>query len=167
MSQTPDEGQPDIVDEHFRPFVRALGNLVITFALAEAELLDFVSAMLGDDELLAVNVLKAQDAKEKVLTLANSIGLTGFDRDELSAGIESFWADKGLRNRLIHDQWYTNLFELGAVGTRGMTRTRNPAEVFGTPSVDGVWRLAATFQYYDGLFSHRAYMIRRTRTVSS
>jgi hypothetical protein len=34
MSETPGEDQPDLVDDHFRPFARALGNLVI--ALAEA-----------------------------------------------------------------------------------------------------------------------------------
>ena len=55
------DDQPDLVDEHFRPFVRALGNLVITFALCEASLLALVSEMLGDDELKAVTVLKAQD----------------------------------------------------------------------------------------------------------
>ena len=32
----------DLVDVYFQPFVRALGNLVITFALAEAALLDLV-----------------------------------------------------------------------------------------------------------------------------
>jgi hypothetical protein len=71
MSQAaPDDDQLDLVDEHFRPFVRALGNLVITFALCEARLLDLVSEMLGGDELKAVTVLTAQDAKEQVLSLA-------------------------------------------------------------------------------------------------
>jgi hypothetical protein len=56
----PDDDQPDLVDEHFRPFVRALGNLVITFALCEASLLELVSEMFGGDELKAVTVLKAK-----------------------------------------------------------------------------------------------------------
>jgi hypothetical protein len=37
----------DLVDVHFQPFVRALGNLVITFALAKAALLDLVAEMHG------------------------------------------------------------------------------------------------------------------------
>ena len=40
---------------------------MITFALAEAQLLDIVSEMLGGDEREALVVLKAQDAKERVL----------------------------------------------------------------------------------------------------
>jgi hypothetical protein len=56
---------------------------VITFALAEARLLDLVSEMLGGDELKAVAVLKAPDAKEQVLSLVKSIGLSGFDLNEL------------------------------------------------------------------------------------
>jgi hypothetical protein len=31
---THDDEKPDLVDEHFRPFVRALGNLVITLQFA-------------------------------------------------------------------------------------------------------------------------------------
>jgi hypothetical protein len=38
-----------------------------------------------------------------------------------------------------------------------------PEEVFGMPNVDEVWRLALRFQEYDGLFAHRAYVIRRER----
>jgi hypothetical protein len=53
----------DIVDDFYAPFVRPLGNLVIAFALAEAELLDLVSEMLGGDELKAVALLKSQNAK--------------------------------------------------------------------------------------------------------
>jgi hypothetical protein len=94
----------DMVDEHFRPFVRALGNLVITFALAEAALLEMVSEMLGQDEPKAAGILKnSHDAKENVLVLANSIGLSGFDHEELLKGVESYWIDRGRRNRLIHD----------------------------------------------------------------
>jgi hypothetical protein len=96
---------------------------------------------------------------EKVLALANSIGLTGYDHDELLAGIASFWTDKGDRNRLVHDQWYP----IGTVKTRGLTRAKTPQEIFGEPDVSEVWQLALRFQHYDGLFSHRAYMIRRER----
>lgn len=152
------------MDEAFRPFVRALGNLVITFALAEAKLLELVSEMLGGDELTAVSVLKSQDAKEQVLGLVKSIGLSGFDLDELLTGVGSFWADKDARNRLIHDEWFAVLYERGTVGTRGLTRSKTPQEIFGMPNVDDIWRLAVRFGNYDGMFSHRAYMIRRERS---
>ena len=55
-----------------------------------------------------------------------------------------------------------NIYE-GAVATRGLTRTKTPEEVFGTPNVEEVWRLALRFQQYQGLFSHRAYALRRGR----
>ena len=162
MSETPGEDQPDLVDDHFRPFARALGNLVITFALAEAKLLDMVSEMLGGDELKAVALLKSPDTKDNVLSLVRSIGLRGFDLDELLGQVNSFWIDKATRNRLVHDEWFPNIYE-GAVATRGLTRTKTPEEVFGTPNVEEVWRLALRFQQYQGLFSHRAYALRRGR----
>lgn len=42
----------DLVDEFFRPYVRALGNLVITFAECEAALLELATALYGDDETM-------------------------------------------------------------------------------------------------------------------
>jgi hypothetical protein len=155
--QHPDD---DLVDEHFRPFVRALGNLVILFAWAEAKLLELVSEILGGDELKAVAVLKTQD-KADVLALIPSIGLGGFDK-ELKAGVETFWDDKAARNRLIHDEWFPNIFERN-VATRGLTRTKTPEEIFGTPNVDEIWALALRFRDYAYLFSHRAWGIRRER----
>jgi hypothetical protein len=62
--------QPDIVDTHFRPFVRALGNLAITFALCESALLRLVTATVGGTELQAV-AIKHQNAKDRVTTLAH------------------------------------------------------------------------------------------------
>jgi hypothetical protein len=59
--------ESDLVDVHFRPFVRALGNLVITFALCENELLRLVTVMAGG-ELQAIAILKDQKhAKDRVL----------------------------------------------------------------------------------------------------
>jgi hypothetical protein len=37
---------------------------------------------------------------------------------------------------------------LGEVGTRGLTRTKKPKEVFGRPTVDEVWELAQRFDAY-------------------
>jgi len=164
----PDDDQPDLVDEHFRPFVRALGNLVITFALCEASLLELVSEMLGGDELKAVTVLKAQDAKEQVLALVRSLGLSGYDLEELLSGVDKFWTDKAARNRLVHDEWYPSLLEdedagieIGDIGIRGLTRAKVPKEVFGIVDITEVWELAVRFRDYDHLFSHRSYDIRR------
>ena len=158
----PDDDQPDLVDEHFRPFVRALGNLVITFALCEARLLELVSEMLGGDELKAVTVLKAQD-KDQVLSLVRSLGLSGYDLEELVTGVDMFWTDKAARNRLVHDEWYPGLLEIGNVGIRGLTRAKTPKEVFGIADITEVWQLALRFHNYDDLFSHRSYVIRRQR----
>ena len=166
----PDDDQPDLVDEHFRPFVRALGNLVITFALCEARLLELVSEMLGGDELKAVTVLKAEDAKDLVLSLVRSLGLSGYDLEELLSGVDKFWTDKAARNRLVHDEWYPSLLEdedakieIGDIGIRGLTRAKVPKEVFGIVDVTEVWKLAMCFRDYDHLFSHRSYVIRRQR----
>jgi hypothetical protein len=115
-----EEQDPDLVDEHFRPFVRPLGNLVIAFALAEAELLDMVAEMLGGDELAAVSVLKSQDAEQRVLSLVQSIELSGFELQVLSDGVKSYWRNKEARNRLIHDCWFPNIYEQ-TVATRGLT----------------------------------------------
>jgi hypothetical protein len=158
--------ESDLVDEHFRPFVRALGNLVITFALAEAATLELVGEMLGGDELKAVALLKSQDAKEEVLSLVDDTGLQGYDLEELRQAVVNFWSDKEERNRLIHDEWFPNIYEKN-VATRGITRKKNPEVIFNTPEVKGVWELALRFQSYDDLFSHRAYVIRRAegRTV--
>jgi hypothetical protein len=162
VSDSVADDQPDLVDEYFRPFVRALGNLVITFALCEAQMLAMVTEMLGGDEFKAVALLKSPDAKEEVLALVRSIGLDGFDLKDLLNNVDGFWSDKAVRNRLIHDEWFQNLFE-ASVATRGLTRTKTPEEVFGAPDVNEEWQLAHRFQEYDGLFSHRAYILRRER----
>jgi hypothetical protein len=153
----------DLVDEFYRPFLRALGNLVISFAQSEAALLDLVSEFNGGDEAAAVKALKAPDAKDQLLAFVNQVGLRGFDLDELLDGVRSYWEDKEIRNRLMHDQWYPNPDSIGSVGTRGFTRARVPKEIFRTPTVEEVWLLARRFQEYDDIFSHRSHMIRRNR----
>jgi hypothetical protein len=108
----------------FGPFVRALGNLVITFAICENELLGLVTAMANGDELRAINILKDQKpAKDQIVALARGLGLPGFDRDELISGIEGFWEDKEVRNRLIHDYWFPGMVLPGLIKTRGVTRS--------------------------------------------
>jgi hypothetical protein len=153
--------QSDLVDVHFRPFVRALGNLVITFALCENELLELVRAMVGN-ELEAVAILKDQKhAKDRVIALARALHLPAPETEELISGIEGFWRDKEIRNRMIHDEWFPNILEPGAIHTRGVTRAKQPRLIFGDRSVDEVWAVAERFQQYDGLFSHRSWALSR------
>src|ERR1700674_4719991 len=121
---------PDLVDEHFKPFVRALGNLVITFALCENELLGLVTAIARGDELQAIAILKDQKAKDRVIALAKGLNLPPFETGELFSGMEGFWRDKDIRNRMIHDEWFPSLLQRGAIHTRGMTRAKQPEEIF-------------------------------------
>jgi len=160
-TMTSEQDHPDLVDEHFRPYVRALGNLVITFALCETELLRLVAAMKGCDELEAAEFLKGEKPKERIIALVEGLGLPEFEAGELVTGIENFWRDKDLRNRLIHDEWLPHLFHAGTVFTRGITRGRTPEVVFGNLSVNEVWALAWRLQQYDHLFSHRYWTLTR------
>jgi hypothetical protein len=101
--------QPDLVDVHFQPFVRALGNLVITFALCENELLRLATAIAGGDELQAIAILKDRNAKDRVIALVKDLNLSASDTGELVSGIEGFWRDKDIRNRMIHDEWFPSV----------------------------------------------------------
>ncbi|WP_426442889.1 hypothetical protein [Bradyrhizobium genosp. P] len=168
-----DMSEPDdLVDEFYRPYVRALGNMVVLFAQCEADLLAFVSELCGggdDAELGAVRLLKDEKAKDRIIELVRRMGLSGFDLDELVGGIDNFWSDKEARNRLIHDDWFPSVAEgqLGRVGTRGLTRKKVPEEVIGWPGVDEVWGLAHRFREYSSLFSHRAWELSRNRSPDS
>jgi hypothetical protein len=42
-----DTERTDLVDVFYAPFVRALGNLVITFAQSESALLELVTELVG------------------------------------------------------------------------------------------------------------------------
>ena len=63
-------GPDDLVDEFYRPYVRALGNMVVLFAQCEADLLALVAELCGggdDAELDAVRLLKdAEKAKDRI-----------------------------------------------------------------------------------------------------
>jgi hypothetical protein len=163
----------DLVDEFYRPYVRALGNMVVLFAQCEADLLAFVAELCGggdDAEIDAVRLLKdAEKAKDRIIELVRGLGLSGFELDELAGGIAGFWSDKEARNRLIHDDWFPGLVEdrVGMVGTRGLTRKKVPEEVIGWPGVDEVWGLAHRFREYGSLFSHRAWALSRDRSPVS
>lgn len=169
-----DTSEPDdLVDEFYRPYVRALGNMVVLFAQCEATLLDLVAELCGSGEkaeLDAVRLLKDEKkAKDRIIELVRGLGLSGSNLDELVGGIDNFWSDKEVRNRLIHDDWFPSLEEdgLGRVGTRGLTRKKVPEEVIDWRSVDEVWGLAYRFREYSGLFSHRAWELSRNRNPDS
>ena len=53
------DDHPDVVDVFYQPFIRPLGNLVITFARAEAALIELLSEINGGDERAAVVLMKA------------------------------------------------------------------------------------------------------------
>jgi hypothetical protein len=169
-----DTSEPDdLVDEFYRPYVRALGNMVVLFAQCEADLLALVAELCGGGdcaEIEAVRLLKdAEKAKDRIIERVRGLGLSGFDLDELVNGIDKFCFDKEARNRLIHDDWFPSLVEgeVGRVGTRGLTRKKLPEEVIGWPSVDEVWSLAYRLQEYSSLFSHRAWELSRNRSPDS
>jgi hypothetical protein len=163
-----DQLEDDLVDEFFRPYIRALGNVVVLFAQCEADLLTLVAELQGGDEVEAIRLLKDEKAKDRIIALVGGLGLSDFDLEELVAGVGQFWSDKEVRNRLIHDDWFPGLGQsAGKVGTRGLTRKKVPEVVVKWPSVDEVWSLASRFRELKYLFSHRAWALSRARCAGS
>jgi hypothetical protein len=162
--------QKDLVDVFYAPFVRPLGNLAILFAQAEAALLEFAAELTGETEKDAQRFLqmKAPDAKQEIIPVAQASGLEGFDLEELSEGIESYCCDRERRNRLIHDEWYVDLFndERATPRTRGLPRKKDAVVVWGNSTPDDVWQLALRFRDYRSLFSFRAHDLRRRKGSS-
>ena len=159
---TDDPDQPDLVDVFYRSLVRPLGNLVITFAQAEASLLELVTELDGTEEN-ARRILKNLDdaARGRVIDLIETkSGLVGFDLAELLKAIVSFWQDKERRNRYIHDEWFPDL-TTGAPMTRGLPRKRAATIMFDAPSPEEVWALAKRFRENGSLFSITAHKLRR------
>jgi hypothetical protein len=156
-----DAEQQDLVDVFYRPLVRPLGNLVITFAQAEASLLELVTELDGTEEN-ARRILKNLDdaALERVIELIKTSGLTAFDLPALLEAAVSFWKDKERRNRYIHDEWFPDL-TTGAPMTRGLPRKRAATIMFDAPSPEEVWALAKRFRENGSLFSITAHKLRR------
>jgi hypothetical protein len=157
----------DLVDEFYGPFVRPLGNLTVLFAQAEAALLEFAAELSGETEKDAQRFLqmKAAEAKKEIMPRAQASGIEGFDLDELSEGIENYCCDRERRNRLIHDEWYIDLFndERATPRTRGLPRKKDADVVWGSSTPDDVWRLALRFREYRSLFSFRAHDLRKRK----
>jgi hypothetical protein len=161
--------QKDLVDVFYAPFVRPLGNLVILFAQAEAALLEFVIELTGYPEKEAQRFLqmKAPEAKREIMPLAETSGIEGFDLQEISEGIDSFSCDRERRNRLIHDEWYVDLFtDVGEPKTRGLPRKKDADVAWDNSKPDDVWQLALRFREHKSLFSCRAYDLRKRKSSS-
>jgi hypothetical protein len=158
----------NLVDVFYVSFVRPLGNLVVLFAQAEAAWLELIAELTGSTEKEAQRFLqmKAQDAKQEIIPLAQASGIEGFDLRELSEGIESYYCNRECRNRLMHDEWWVDVSDGGLPKTRGLPRKKGAVEVWGDSTPDDVWRLALRFREYKSLFSHRAYELRKTKTRS-
>jgi hypothetical protein len=101
----------DLVDVFYVPFVRPLGNLVILFAQAEAELLALVTELSGHNEREAQGVLKMKpdEAKQKIISLAHQSGVHGFELEEFTETLDKYYCDRERRNRIIHDEWYISI----------------------------------------------------------
>jgi len=159
------EEAPDLVDVFYVPFVRALGNLVITYAQAEAAILDLINELRGgDDEGSAHALLGSKGAPARIYDLIEAAGIDGYELKELRQAIHDYWNDRERRNRLVHDEWFVAMFSDGeSAGIRGLPRRKTTGFVFDNPTPEQVWELASSFQKYDNLFSHTAYVLRKKR----
>jgi hypothetical protein len=160
-----DSENPDIVDVFFALFIRPLGNLVITYANAEAALIEFLAEILDGDENAARELLAAPDHKEKTLRLIGKAGFEGYELSELNDGLAQYWSDRERRNRYMHDEWYAGIFPGPTVipGTRGVPRKKGAQVVWDQPTPQDVWQLGLSFREHASLFSASAYHLRRRR----
>lgn len=70
-----DASETDLVDVFYIPFIRALGNLVITFAQCESALLELVTELKAGDENEAHKILKTPEAQQTILALIKCSGI--------------------------------------------------------------------------------------------
>jgi hypothetical protein len=153
----------DLVHVFYIPYLRPLGNLVIVFAQAEATWLELASELTGLTGKEAQHFLQmpAADAKQRLMPLAQTRGIEGFDLDELSAAIENYFHDRERRNRLMHDEWYIDLLRAAPLPrTRGLPR-KGADIVWGDSTPDDVWKLAERFRDHRSLFSARLHFMRK------
>jgi hypothetical protein len=159
-----DTEQQDLVDVFYRPLVRPLGNLVITFAQAEASLFELVTELDGTEEN-ARRILKNLDdtALERVIELIKASGLAGSGPAGLLEAAVSFWKEKERRNRYIHDAWFPDL-TTDAPMTPGLPRRKAATIMFDAPTPEEVWTLVKRLQKNGSLFSIAAHKLRRIRS---
>ena len=159
-----DAEQQDLVDVFYRPLVRPLGNLVITFAQAEASLFELVTELDGTEENTR-RILKNLDdtALERVIELIKASGLAGSDPAGLLEAAVSFWKEKERRNRYIHDAWFPDL-TTDAPMTPGLPRRKAATIMFDAPTPEEVWTLVKRLQKNGSLFSIAAHKLRRIKS---
>jgi hypothetical protein len=155
--------RPDEVDKFYRPFLRPLGNMVITFARAEAALTELVAGLADCDERSAAMI--AGGDRDKIRQLAKESGFEYFDLEELKElqeSLEHFWNAMDERHRLVHDEWWVGHDdeEGVVVGTRGFPRKKGSKIAWDNPTVDQIWELASKFRYYRLVFSDFARRLR-------
>jgi hypothetical protein len=164
-----DTERTDLVDVFYAPFVRALGNLVITFAQSESALLELVTELVGGDENAASAIFKVPDYKEKISALIESSEIQGFELSELVEKLALYWCDKDVRNRYTHDEWFVGIDvdsePMAVPGTRGIPRKKGSTVVFNRPTPDDIWTLAGKFREHDNLFSYTTYALRKKRVT--
>jgi hypothetical protein len=151
----------DIVDVFYHPFLRPLGNLVITFAQAEAALIEILTECNGGNEKAASDLVGKGDRDTIGEIILNS-GFKDFDLEDLMDNLKAFWEAKGKRNRLIHDEWWVGLDQddrIG-IGTRGIPRGKSAEVVWGEPTLEEIWALARLFREHRSVFSHYAHRLR-------
>jgi hypothetical protein len=116
---------------------------------------------VGRDRAEAVRILKAENAKDQLVALVRASVLSDSEIEVTVTGIEDFWNDRSIRNRLIHDEWATSLANPIEVEVRGLTKKKVPEETYLQPTVSEVWDLARRFSRYTSLFTNRAWLIDR------
>ena len=168
MDDTP-KAADHLVDVFYLPYVAALGNLVILFAHAEAELIALIQITRGVCERGAQEVLKAKNAKDQVLAMIQNIVLDDPSSvPRLYETVLKYWADKELRNRYMHDEWYPHITYTGVgVGTRGLPLSKGSKVAWNHPDPDDVWRLALRFRDHGHIFSHAAWFLGRSPDVGT
>jgi hypothetical protein len=133
-----EQEHPDVVDVFYRPFRRPLGNLVITFAQAEAALIELLTELNGGDERLASDLVGGP-SRDRIREIIRDSGFKDFELEDLTANLEDFWQAKDKRSRLIHDEWWVGLDSDDAVfvGIRGIPRRKGADVAWGTPTLGG------------------------------
>src|SRR4051794_4692966 len=98
-----EDDHPNFVEIFYQPFLRPLGNMVITFARAENALKELLRELKGGDERAALNLM---NELEVVIDFVKATGFQGFELEDLTDHLKEFWKAKEERNRLVHDDWW-------------------------------------------------------------
>lgn len=151
-----EDDHPDFVEVFYQPFLRPLGNMVITFARAENALKELLTELKGGDERAAVILLGCR--LEEIVDVIRVSGFEGFELEDLTDHLNEFWKAKEERNRLIHDDWWVGLDadDRPRVGTNGLPKKKGSVMQWGAPTREAIWKLARQFVTHRLVFSSYA-----------